>query len=148
VVTSAEWISGPQASSAPRYLKRLSIITAGALLCQILLGALLRHPGEGVHLGFILTHVLGSIAVLILILTLSWRLRHHNLLNRWALAPMGAVGLQMMLGIIALLVLFYEESVGVRSPWQVGFNSAHLIVGTLVMGLSVSIALYLKRRAQ
>ncbi len=146
VVSSAEWVRREVAWHAPRVLVRLSLWTAFALFAQILLGALLRHPGGGVHLGFVLTHVGGSIAVLVLIVLLFSRLQKRGLLRRWAWSLMGALSIQLMLGIMALLVLFYEESLGVRSLWQVILNSAHLMVGTLLFGMTVGITLQLIRR--
>ena len=146
VVTSAGWIEAKKAPATPQTLSRLSVITALALFAQILLGALLRHPGAGVHLGFTLTHITGSIFVLVLILTLFGRLRRRGLLNGWAWSMVGAVALQMMLGVMALMILVYEDSVGARSVWQVALNSAHLIVGSVLLGITFGIALQLLRR--
>ncbi len=146
LVTSAPWMRTQLAQGVPRSLQRLSLATAGALLGQILLGALLRHPGAGIHLGFTVTHIAGSIAVLGLILLLHSRLRAHNLLSQWGWSLTSVLGLQMMLGVMALLVLWYEDSVGVRSLWQVGLNSAHLMTGTILLGLSVAIAMQLWRK--
>ena len=145
VVTSASWMNAPEPANATPALKRLSVATAAALFVQIVLGALLRHPGAGVHLGFTLTHVTGSIVVLVLILMLSSGLRRQGLLSRWAWSLTGGVALQMMLGVMALMVLLYENSVGAISLGQVVLNSAHLVVGTLLLGLTVGITLQLLR---
>ncbi len=146
VVSSAGWVRALKPLDVPQALKRLSIVTALALFVQILLGALLRHPGDGVHLGFILTHAAGSVAVLVLIFMLCGRLRRHGMLVRWAWGMMGGVALQMILGIMALVVLVYEESVGARSVWQISLNLAHLVTGTLLMGGAAGTALQLMRR--
>ncbi len=147
VVNSRGWISGPPYADAPKALRNLGIITAGAILIQILLGALLRHPGEGVDLWFTLTHVMGSFIVTGLIVVLASRLRNENVLVRWSWMLLGGLGLQMSLGVLALLVLLYEENIGVRSTLQIGLNSSHLIVGTLLLGFTVAVALHLSRRS-
>ena len=144
--TSPRWVQAEPVPEVSRPLRLLSVATTLTLFTQILLGALLRHPGAGVHPGFTLTHVAGSMVVLVLIFTLFGRLRKRNLFSGWAWSLMATVGLQMMLGIMALCVLWYEESVGLRSSWQIVLNCAHLVCGTLLLGLSVGVTLHLLRR--
>ena len=143
VLLSASWLR-PSEHFAPS-LQQLAVATAVATLVQIFLGVLLRHPGGGVHLGFTIAHGLGSIIVLVLVLKLFARLRSHAQLGPWAWGIAGGVGLQIMLGMMALAVLLYEHSVGALSFWQVFLNSAHLIVGTLILGSAVGISLQVLR---
>ena len=146
LITSAGWARSQATPAAPDAVRRISALTTGVLFLQVLFGALLRHPGGGVHLGFTLTHIAGSVASLILVLMLFTRLRTLGVLSGWTWSMASAVMLQMMLGVMALLVLLYEESVGMLSVWQVILNSSHLIVGTLLLSITAVITVQLFAR--
>ena len=149
--TSPPWVRGHVAPAAPEKARRLSLATALAIYGQILLGALLRHPGAGVHLGFTMVHVTGSLVVLGLILATCSCVRRdfpsNRLLNRAAWAMIGAVVAQMLLGLFALIVLVFESSLAERSATQVTLNSAHVVLGALLLGIAVCLMLLLMRRA-
>ena len=59
---------------------------------------------------------------------------------------LGAVTVQLMLGFSAFTVLLFESRTAQRSALQVVLNSSHLVVGALLMGAAVSLALLLFRR--
>ena len=151
--TSTGWLRAESALADGPETKRLgtfAIATVAALYVQIILGALLRHPGAGVHLGFALVHITGAFVVLTLVLATCSRVRQdfsgHRLLNRAAWIMLGAVVVQLMLGFTAFTVLLFETRLAQRSTAQVVLNSAHLVVGTLLLASAVCLALLSVRR--
>ena len=146
--TSRSWTRGQSAlphSSAARALQLLSLATAALLYVQILLGALLRHYGEGIRLDLSVVHILGAAAVMVLILATARRIRGdfatNRLLNAASWFMIAAAGLQIMLGFIAFAVLQMEAQLVRRSTAQILLNSAHLVTGTILMGNAVSVVL-------
>ena len=143
---SQMWLAHPMKSSlkTPR-LRILAIATVFAVYLQILLGALLRHPGGGVDLNFILIHVSGSVLALSLIIATCGYIREHfdnqPILNRGAWGMLISLGMQMILGLFALGILLYDSGQGIRSLTQVAFSSAHLAVGTILMGTCACVML-------
>ena len=151
--TSQGWLhatSVPPAMPEAKRLRVLSSATVVALYVQIILGALLRHPGAGVHLGFAITHITGAFVVLGLVLATCSRVRHdfstNRLLNRAGWIMLGAVVLQLMLGFFAFTVLLFETQLARRSTTQVVLNSAHLVVGALLLASAVCLMLLALRR--
>ena len=151
--TSKSWLraeSTPAASPETKRLRVLAVATVVALYVQIILGALLRHPGGGVHLGFATVHITGAFVVLGLVLATCSRVRQdfstHRLLNRTGWIMLGAVAVQIMLGFSAFTVLLFETHVTERSATQVVLNSAHLVVGALLLASAVCLALLALRR--
>jgi cytochrome c oxidase assembly protein subunit 15 len=120
------------------------------LYVQIILGALLRHPGTGVDPVFASIHIAGALVVVGLVLaTFSFVRKHfdsYRLLNKAAWMMLGAVGVQITLGFCAFAVLLVETQMAQRSVLQVVLNSAHLVVGALLMAAAVSLALLSLRR--
>ena len=153
--TSASWVAAidiPQEHADTRRLRLLSAATVIVLIGQILLGALLRHPGGGVHLGFAVVHIVGAIVVLGLIVVTCGGIRRdfaaNRLLNRAAWVMMGAVFVQLTLGFLAFAVLLIEHSMAMRSTMQVVLNSAHLVMGAVLFGAAVCTLLLLMRRQE
>lgn len=139
VSCSRTWLThNIESSPKMRQLRILAGSTAVAVYIQILLGALLRHPGAGVDLTFIIVHAAGSVLVLSLIIVTCGRIREHYsdkpLLNRGAWVMLTCLALQLILGMIALTTLLYDAGQGQRSLAQVVFSSSHLVVGTILMG--------------
>ncbi len=152
--TSKRWLRAEAAPAAGPDAKRLSVLalaTVAALYVQIILGALLRHPGEGVHIGFAVVHITGAFVVLGLVLATCSRVRQdfseNRLLNRAAWIMLGAVAVQLMLGFTAFTVLLFETRLAQRSTAQVVLNSVHLVVGALLLASAVCLALLSLRRA-
>jgi len=116
----------------------LSYCTAGAVYLQILLGALLRHPGAGIEMNFITVHVVGSvIALSLIIITFSYireYFTHVPLLLLGGLWIIVTVVFQVLLGVVALILLMYDSGKNQISVWHLMFSSAHLILGTMLMG--------------
>ncbi len=150
---SKGWLRAESAPAAAPETKRLGVLaiaTVATLYVQIILGALLRHPGAGVHIGFALIHITGAFVVLGLVLATCSRVRQrfstHRLLNRAAWIMLGAVAMQLMLGFSAFTVLLFETRLARRSTAQVVLNSAHLVVGALLLASAVCLALLAFRR--
>ena len=139
LVNSRRWFQHPIVG-IPKLsqLRTLAIATAVAVYVQILLGALLRHPGDGIELNFVIIHAVGSIVALSLIIVTYGLIREYfkdqSILNRGAWWMLICLGLQMILGIVALTVLLYDSGHGARSFAQVFLSSSHLVVGTILMG--------------
>lgn len=149
--TSGLWQVHAVSSVTPyRRIRTLAVATAIAIYVQILLGALLRHPGAGVNITFILVHVTGSIIALSLILATCAHIRSHFsanvLLRRGGWTMLACVIAQMILGMFALVVILYDAGQVDRSLAQVVFASSHLVVGTLLMGTSACVMLSSLRR--
>ncbi len=121
-----------------RQLRTLSYILAGTVYIQILLGALLRHPGAGIEVNFITVHVVGSIISLSLIIITSGYIReyfpHIPLFLAGGLWIAISVAFQIILGIVTLIVLMYDSTVNQIGFWQLILTSNHLILGTMLMG--------------
>lgn len=151
--TSKGWLEAnsipPDTETTPQ-LRRLSVLTVGALYLQIILGALLRHPGTGVHPLFAGIHITGAFVVIGLVIATFVTIRKHfstqRLLSRTASLMLGTVGLQFALGLTAYIVLLIESLTAQRSMLQVVLNSSHLVVGALLMASAVSLALLAFRR--
>jgi cytochrome c oxidase assembly protein subunit 15 len=151
--TSRGWLratSVPARGPATRRLTGLGLATIGMLYVQIILGALLRHPGAGVHPLFVAVHITGAFVVLGLVATVFGTVRRHfaeqRLLRRGATFMMSLVLVQIVLGFSAYVVLLYETSMALRSTLQVVLNSTHLVVGALLMAATVSTVLLSLRR--
>ncbi len=132
-------------------LRLLTVLTAGALYGQIILGALLRHPGIGIDPMLAGIHMMGAFVAAGLIvatfITVHQHFRVHRLLRRAARVLLGLLGLQFVLGFTAYFVLLDERGVLQPSNFQVIVNTSHLIVGTLLMAAAVSLALLALRPA-
>ena len=58
----------------------------------------------------------------------------------------GGVGLQLVLGFLAFVVLLFETRLAERSTTQLVLNSCHLVVGTLLLGMAVCLMVSLLRK--
>ncbi len=150
--TTETWRTGggilPDTDAATR-LRRLSFVTTGLIYLQIVLGALLRHPGGGLDVGFAAIHITGAFVVVGLVVgvfVLAQKHFAHNASVRWSTgALLGAVGLQFALGLFAFILMLYEAPQGIRSALQIILTVAHLVVGALLFAASVVTSLLLAR---
>ena len=139
MMNSKKWLAHTiEHSPEIKHLRTLTIVTVIAVYVQILLGALLRHPGAGVDMTFVLIHASGSVAALSLIIVTCGYIREHfhdkPILNSGAWWMLIALGVQMVLGMMTLTVLLFDSGQGTRSLIQVILSSSHLAVGTILMG--------------
>lgn len=132
-------------------LRRLSYAAAALIYVQIVLGAFLRHPGAGVSAGFTAVHVTGAFLVVGVVLAVFVVAEKHfesrPVVRRTAWVLLGTVGLQFALGLAALLLMLYESGGGGGYAVQVILTVAHLVVGALLFGTSVVMALLGARRS-
>ena len=135
--TSRSWENGTTARSRSDLDRahRLTLITAAVIYLQIILGALLRHPGTGIDATLATFHIAGATAVtvLIAILFFRWRPTFGNTTPGRMMGVLGgAVLAQVALGLTAYLVLLDERGMIVPSNLQVVVNTAHLIFGAVL----------------
>jgi cytochrome c oxidase assembly protein subunit 15 len=150
--TSTSWQQGRGAVHDP-VLRRLATGTTALVYGQILIGAAMRHTGAGLAIpdfplafgrlvpdrwtpaiGVHFAHRVGALAVAVAILAMAgliWRRqRHQAAVARPALALVGLVAVQITLGGLTVL-----------SERDVWINSAHLVVGALVLATSLLVTL-------
>ncbi len=152
VFTSARWIdlgtSAPEVRTSSR-LVRVTFATSAVIYIQIVLGALLRHPGTGIDLTLASLHIVWAFVVIGLVLTAAYRVqqwfRDVLPLRRWRDAMVGVLSIQFLLGITAFFVLLDETGVTRPSNLQVAANTAHMVVGALLMASSVGLAAWTAR---
>lgn len=132
-----------------RWLRRLSYTAAGIVYLQIVFGALLRHPGAGLSGGFTAVHVTGAFLVVGVVLSVFVVVEKHfddvPVVRRSAWALMGTMGLQFALGLAALLVMLFEVSGSGGYIARVTLTVSHLVVGAVLFGNSVVMALLVSR---
>ncbi len=128
----------------------LALGTLAALYLQIILGALLRHPGLSVDPLFASIHIVGAFVVTGLVFaTFAYVWRYVELapwLRRATWWMLGLVVLQFALGLGAFAVILYEAPHAMRSVLQVVLASSHVTVGSLLVGSTVAVILYALRR--
>ena len=143
VFTSKAWVTGAGSPDGPRdeRLWTLALAVPAAVWLQIILGALLRHPGTGIHPVLVGFHIGGAVlvaAVVAAFLLRVWReFRDSRALVRgsWVLA--GLVDLQLILGLTAWFVTLDDAGMLQPSNVQVVVNTAHAVTGALLMAGAV-----------
>jgi len=156
--TSPGWLDqSPLFLRAPRaaspQLRRLAATTTGLIYLQILLGATMRHTGAGLAIpdfplmfGHVIpprwdpkiaihfAHRAGALVVFTAIVATAWhvrsRCRSQRELTRPAALLVGLVIVQIALGALTVL-----------SGRDVAINSAHVLVGALVLATSLVLTL-------
>ncbi len=139
--TSPWWErSAPLAEDCGRpAVHSFAIVTACAVLAQLLLGAAFRHKAFG-----IIPHLIGAIAVTVLIFALA-----RMLGRRFALPALRnasrllhvLIGLQLLLGAAAWWSRLYSAAFPQPVPVMVVLTVAHTVAGALVFGSVVLITL-------
>ena len=131
-------IPGAKNPSAPW---RISCATLGLLYVQIILGALLRHPGTGIDPVLAVLHICGAIIVTIAIAYLfrcvSKNYRATRVLYPAARFFVILVGVQILLGVTAYVVTLDDAGMLEPSNLQVVVNTSHMVIGALLMAASV-----------
>ncbi len=129
------------AGSVDRVLIQFSL---AALVLQLVLGALLRHQFFGVYL-----HVGFSVFVFALVGALAARawLLYESVapLPRWGVAVLGLLGLQLILGVAALIAITLDAPGGPPNVLQVLATTAHQTVGALVLACAVGLSVWQTR---
>jgi cytochrome c oxidase assembly protein subunit 15 len=151
--TSPGWLraeSIPPADAHGGRLVRLVLLTALVLYGQIILGALLRHPGTGIDPALAAFHTAGAFVVTGCVVGTVAYIRvlfaRLPLLSRASWLMLGALVVQVLLGITAYFVTLDETGMVRPSNVQVIVNSSHMVVGALLMASTVATALLSLRR--
>lgn len=141
VFTSAGWRHADARVSLR--LRRLSLITVGLLLGQLLLGGFVRHTyaplGQRGHL-------LNAFLVVGAVVALMRMTREDGAagrpLRQAAHLLVGLLGVQVAIGVEAWMTRLVNMSL----TGQVFIRTAHFVVGAAVFGAAVATALYANRR--
>ncbi|HXG63988.1 MAG TPA: COX15/CtaA family protein [Blastocatellia bacterium] len=142
VFASRSWterkVTAPDVGSPS--LRSLSVITVGAILAQLVLGAGFRHRAFG-----IIPHILGAVAVTALVIWVTRLiLRRHRgdeYLRKPALALCGLLAAQVVLGICAYLARLAAADDPQPLEPMVSLTVAHVFVGALTLITTVVLAL-------
>ncbi len=153
VFTSPAWLRArdvPADSFRSKKLYRLAAAAAVILYVQIILGALLRHQGVGIHPWFVTLHVAGAFASTAAVITVFAYVYKYfwskPIIRRGAVYAVGILAAQFALGFAALFVLLIESPDALRSPLQIILSSVHLVVGALLFAAVVRLSLLVMRR--
>ncbi len=142
--TSRAWLE-PRATLSPAVF-RLALAACGAIYLQILLGALLRHPGTGIHPVLAGLHIGWAAAVAVAVLLLFRRVPSGVPVVRPAARLLVVlVGVQLLLGLVAYLVTLDDAGMLLPSRLQVATNTSHAVVGAVLMATAARAALAARR---
>ena len=143
--TSAEWRAGRPESPPgdPQKIQHLGLLTVGLIYAQLILGALFRHTGTGLSL-----HILGAVAVFIVIFLLVDHVRQYHATQR-PLLRSGVILrrlllLQVGLGLLTY-VMKYLAPGGPLTAQAVLLATSHVIVGAFMLVSSVRFTLWAYR---
>ena len=155
VMTSAGWLAREESADPDddrRRLSKLGIATALIILLQIALGGLLRHPGAGISFPLAMIHIAGATVVFVMVFMLIRfglrRFRDDTGLKKGLMTMMFVLTLQIVLGFTAYFVLLNESGMVIPSNFQVVVNSLHVVVGALLWGSAVAVAVWSHRMPQ
>ena len=136
------------ATVPPRFVA-LSVAASVVIYVQIILGALLRHPGTGIDLTLASFHIFWAFVVIGLVLATAYQvhqtLRHVRPVRRWRDAMVALLAVQFLLGVTAFFVLLDEAGITRPSNLQVVANTSHMVVGALLMASSAAVAAWAVR---
>lgn len=123
---------------------RLSALLIGAFVIQLVLGAIVRHTTTGLYL-----HL--CMAVIVILLAMVVGMRASNLyedfekLRQVGKALVNLIGVQLLLGISALLALVFAQGAAEPPAYEVAIVTAHQATGALLLASSVMLALWTRR---
>ena len=149
VVTSGAWASAVPVA-APRAARVLPAVALGALVMQLFLGASMRHlqvpptadVGAKIPAWALHGHVTMAIIAAVLVAVAGFRASRAASpapVRIAGKAVMHSVGLQFLLGILALVAVLVRR--GPDVPWwEVGATTAHQAVGALLLAATASLA--------
>jgi cytochrome c oxidase assembly protein subunit 15 len=136
--TRADWrwdepkIEDPSTPS----LQHLAMVTTGAILVQLILGAVYRHSGMGIA-----PHVVGACVVAMLVVWVATRtmlnLSQARSVLRPALLLSALLIVQVLLGIGSYFVKMANRDAPQPLPPVVNMTTAHVAVGALVLVTSL-----------
>lgn len=150
--TSSTWLEAAgvlDEGEATYHFRRIALMTSLGIYIQIILGALLRHPGAGSNLFLITTHFLGALTVTALVfITVKWARRAGSgkgVIPSLAHTLAGILTLQFLLGVIAYVLILMDEFAG-RGAIPTVMSTMHMITGAFLFGSSIILVLASARR--
>ena len=122
-------------------LWRASLVTLGFLYIQIILGALLRHPGTGINPILAGLHIFWAafvtIAIAYFFRGVLKGFRATRVLYPAVRLLVILVAVQLLLGVTAYIVTLDDVGMLEPSNLQVVVNTSHMVIGALLMAASV-----------
>lgn len=148
---SPSWKVGSFAHKTNKGDVRLGWLLVGSMVLQLMLGAIYRHMLGDETLAPKATHVLYShiaVALVVLVTSVLFALRllsnEHRVLMRYGKLLLTLVGVQMLLGGGALIVIIVSD--GAEIPvYEVVMTTLHQANGALLLGASVASLAWAKR---
>ncbi|MCP4246524.1 MAG: hypothetical protein GY778_05695 [bacterium] len=137
LVTSRRWQAGPAQPTETRgFSRRLAVLAAGAVLLQLVLGAVTRHTGTT-----ILPHALWAVVVMaVLHMTMGRILADRGQprpLRQLAVLAGVLVVLQVMIGLLTWMITSGMDENVSASLMQWLLPTAHVVIGALLLALCV-----------
>ncbi len=142
-VFTSHWWQGAGGTAENRDVRlwRLALAVPGAVWFQIILGALLRHPGTGIHPLLVGLHIAGAVLVAAVVAAFLLRVwsehRDARVLYRGAWVLAGLVDVQLILGLTAYFVTLDDAGMLQPSNLQAVVNTSHAVVGAFLMAGAV-----------
>jgi cytochrome c oxidase assembly protein subunit 15 len=146
VVSGTTWRSdrAPHPSPRARADRRIASIAVGALLVQIVLGAIQRHLAMGLML-----HIVSAFVVAALTIAAGARAwgfyPQEPILKRAGLAVVHATATQLALGFCAWIARGAWTSGALSVEWKVVVTTLHQGTGALLLAATVTLRLWLTR---
>ncbi|HEX8847876.1 MAG TPA: COX15/CtaA family protein [Pyrinomonadaceae bacterium] len=129
-------------------LRYLCVLSAGAILAQLVLGAVLRHSAtwdKYLPVNLLVLHITGALAVTMLlggtIITVIRRHAREKYLTRPATIAAGLLILQLFLGLAAYLTRQASPNAPQPRNPMVGITVAHVACGALVFAATIVLTL-------
>ncbi len=123
------------------FLWRMALVALGVLYAQIILGALLRHPGTGIDPTLAGLHIFGAVlatgAIAYLFGYVARKFRGARIAYPAARLLVLLAGIQVLLGVTAYVVTLDDAGMLEPSNLQVAANTAHMVIGALLMAAAV-----------
>ena len=146
VVRTPTWRSdrAPVSSRTVGADRRLATVAAGALLIQIVFGAIQRHLAAGLMLHIVFALVVASL--LIAAGSRTWgRYPSEPILKRAGLTVIHATGTQLALGFCAWIARGAATSGSLSVEWTVVLTTLHQGTGAVLLAAAVTMRLWLSR---
>jgi cytochrome c oxidase assembly protein subunit 15 len=149
VFTSRTWQSDRRAETriTAGADRGLSIVLVVLLVVQLVVGAIQRHFLHG-----LITHItLGVFVVVAVVATgaRAWGLYSElSMLRRLGCTLLLLTGVQVILGILALVAISFSPASGAASPIDVAITTVHQAVGAVLLACAVSLMLWYYRLVQ
>jgi len=133
----------------PADLKHILWFAPLTVYIQIILGALLRHPGTGIDTLLVSLHLGWAFMATAMVVVLITRIRSSLPTAGWMGRLTGLLGsilvVQVALGLFAYFVLLDETGRIQPSNVQVIANTAHMVIGALLFATTVATSLLAAR---